>query len=259
MDTHTLVTAGLTNLQARAYVELMDKGEITPPELVKKLRITRTNAYKLLDKLVELRLALKEKKDRKLVYAPANPMALASISARYRAKAVAREEAVSMILNNLMSKYYEHSEQPHVEVTTGKKEAVAAYRKQLSLHEDVYFVHTKADVAIMGFDTMHDIRIEPSRHGLKRHGILASVEGPINYKGHERSNLDITWTDKKDYTAPAEWSATKSSLLMVIYDKEPHAIFIANPVIAQAFIQLWTLLSGLLRQQPTHKKLSKNQ
>ncbi len=260
MDLNSLVAIGLTPLQAEAYALLIELGAVKPSEAARRLQTTRTNAYKVLDKLVEFKVATKVKQNKTLVYSPANPLALASLTARYRAEAVAREEAVNGIMRGLLDAYYQHTDKPQVETATGRQEVAAAYRKQLNLREDVYFIHTKADVPTMGFDTMHEIRVTPSYHGLKRAGILAAPDkGPVNYENHKRSNLAPTWVDAKGYNAPVEWSVTKSSLLIVLYATEPHAILIVDPIVAAAFLQLYKLLSSLLQSQPAHLKLAVGQ
>jgi hypothetical protein len=259
MDPQSLAATGLTAQQAEAYALLVERGEISPPEAATELGLTRTNAYKLFDKLVELRLAEKIQKNKKSVYRFSNPLALASYVSEYRAEAVAREQAASAIMNNLLTAYYKQSEQPAVEVVSGRQAVANAYRKQISLHEDIYFIHTKADVPIMGFDTMHEIRVAPARHGLQRHGMLGDViDGPVNYESHKRSNLDITWVKREDYNAPVEWSVTESSLMIVLYGTEPHAITIANPIIAGAFLQLWHLLNSCLRAMSYYSELPRS-
>ncbi len=256
MNTDKLIAVGLSPIQAAAYALLIEHGEVKPADAAKELKTTRTNAYKVFDKLVELKLASKHEKGKLFVYTPANPLALASLTAQYRAEAAAREEAVNNVMHDLLAKFYKHSDRPNVEVATGRKEVAAAYRKQLNLREDIYFIHTGADVPMMGFDVMHEIRVTPSRHGNTRKGILSAPDkGPINYAQHKRSNLDITWAAKDEYTAPVEWSVTESSLLIVLYATEPHAILIVDPVVASAFLQLFRLLTTLLQQRPTHQKL----
>lgn len=260
MDTQALAAIGLTPLQAEAYALLIEHGTVKPPEAAVKLKTTRTNAYKILDKLVELQLATKVANDKgkKNLYAATNPLALTTLTRQYRAEATAREEAVNDVMHDLLAKYHTHTDKPEVTVVTGRKEVAEAYRKQLSLQEDIFFVHTRADVPMMGFDTMHQIRIAPASHGNKRHAIMTAKgkdHGPINYEQHRRSNLEITWALDADYNAPVEWSATESSLLILLYATEPHAIFIADKVVAGAFLQLWKMLSSLLQKQPLHQAL----
>jgi predicted transcriptional regulator len=254
MDISKLVAVGLTNIQAEAYAILMENGEIKPPLLVKELKLTRTNAYKILDRLVELGLANKSDENKKFVYRPTNPTSLSGLTDQYRAEATAREEAANNLIHDLLDAYYQHSDKPTSEVFSGKKDVIRAYQRQINLREDIYFIRTKTDIAAMGFDTMHEIRVAPERNGTQRFGILGTEKGTVNHANHERSNLTPTIMDAKNYTAPVEWSVTDSSLLIVSYAKEPHAILIVDSTVAMAFKQLWTLLNGFLKTQPVHQQ-----
>jgi hypothetical protein len=255
MDTDKLMTAGLSRPQAEAYALLIERGDLTPPDAALSLGVTRTNAYKLYDKLVEIGLA-KKSETKKSQYTLSNPLALASLVSNYRAEATAREEAVNTIMNSLLANYYKHTEQPAIEVVSGKRNIADAFRNQIALNENVYFIRSLADIPLMGFDAMHEIRVAPSRRGLQRFGLMPDGnKGPINYASHKRSNLEITWFRQEDYDAPVEWSVTASSLMIILYGSEPHAITIANPLIAQAFLQVWHLLDGCLKTTPYYASL----
>lgn len=257
MELTSLTAIGLTPLQAETYALLIEQGEIKPPEAAKRLKTTRSNAYKVLDKLVSMKLAIKIEQGKKVAYAASNPMAIGALTSRFRAEATAREEAANKIMHELLAKYHTHADKPGVTVVTGRKKVAEAYRQQINLREDIYFIRTKADIPAMGFNVMHDIRVTPARHGKQRCAIMTAPDekGPINYDQHKRSNLEITWADRSDYTAPVEWSVTDSSLLIVLYATEPHAILIVDSIVAGAFIQLWRMLSTLLQDQKTHKML----
>jgi len=253
METKKLIAVGLSPTQAEAYALLMEQGELRPPDLVERLKLTRTNAYKILDRLVELGLATRHDEAKKFVYRPTNPIALSTLADQYRAEATAREEAANTIIHELLNQYYQHADKPTAEVFSGKQDVVRAYRKQIALQEDIYFIRTNSDIAAMGFDTMHEIRVAPARNGSRRYGILGISEGPVNHANHKRGGLTATLMDQKDYTAPVEWSVTGSSLLIVTYATEPHAVLIIDSVIASAFKQLWTLLNTFLQMQPMHQ------
>lgn len=258
MDLKSLIAVGLSPQQAEAYALLIEKGDLKPPLLAKELGLTRTNAYKILDKLTELGLAEKVEAGKKLIYSPANPIALADLASQFRAQATAREEAAGTVMQTLLRKYYAHTETLKFESVAGRKAVAELYRKQIIIGEDLYFIRTNSDIPGLGFETMHDIRTAPARYGIKRHGILSAPEtGTVNNKSHHRSNLDVTYAESGQYTAPVEWSATNSSLLIVIYASEPQAILIADPLVGTAFIQVWQMLSSLLQGLPTHKKLVK--
>lgn len=255
MDIDQLIATGLTKNQATAYALLIEKGNVSPPDAAKKLSITRTNSYKLFDKLTELGLA-KKSKEQKGIYELSNPTALTSLAANLRAEATARENAISKVMRELITKYYTHEEQPSVTVVSGKKLVADAFREQINLKEDIYFIRSLADITSIGFDTMNEIRTKPSLYGLNRFVIMPdSINAPINYENHKRSNLNITWVKNEDYNMPVEWSVTKSSLLIIVYGNEPHALTISNPLISGSFLQLWHLLSSCLKNMPYYNKL----
>lgn len=256
MDNEKLIAAGLSEQQASAYALLLEKGAVSPPDAAIPLGLSRSNAYKLLDKLAELGLANKSEKSKKIVYSPANPMSLSNLVAEQRNLAAKQEEAVNAVLGDLLAKYHSHTEQPSVEVVSGRASVANAYRNQIRQLETIYFIRSRADIPVMGFDTMHEIRVMPERHGVKRHGITPDLStGTTSTNGDKRSNLERTWVRQEDYDAPVEWSVSGSSVLIVLFGSEPHAITITNPVVADAFRQIWNLLNQCLQAMPYYKTL----
>jgi predicted transcriptional regulator len=255
MQPGKLIAVGLSDLQARAYALLLEHGKLTPPVAVKELGLTRTNAYKLLDKLAEMGLAVKEK-DKKFVYYPGNPMSLSQLVVDQRVKATQREEAVRQVMGDLLAAYHQHTEQPTVKAVTGRQAVVEAYHEQIRLLEPIYFLRSVADIASMGFQNMHEIRITPARHGVRRYGITPdSSTGAKHPEGDARSNLERTWVKGEDYDAPVEWSVSGPSLLIVLFGAEPHAITITSPIVADAFRQMWALLNNCVRAMPYYPDL----
>lgn len=256
MQINDLVATGLNTTQAEAYALLLEQGSVAPPHLASKLKLSRTNAYKVLDQLTELGLARREEIKKKYIYFPDNPLALTNLVAEQRNLATAREEAVKSVMNDLLASYHQHTEQPDIAVVTGHDAVVDAYHQQIQLLKPIYFLRSRSDITSLGFDAMHEIRVKPARHGIKRHGITPDMTtGPVNPSGDKRSNLERTWCKQEDYSAPVEWSVSGSTLLIVLFGSEPHAITITNPIIAESFLQIWKLLRNCLHTSPYYKHL----
>ncbi len=260
MDINNLITAGLNEQQALAYALLLESGEMSPADAAKKLNITRTNAYKVLDKLVEMGLAVKKDVRKKYVYYPDNPQALSRLVAEQRNIATAREEAVRSIIGELMARYRTHTDQPDVHTVTGREAVANAYRDQVLQKEPIYFLRSRMDIPIMGFEKMHEIRTLPSRFNLDRHGITPDLStGTTSNKAPDkRSSLTRTWVKQEDYSAPVEWSVSGSNLLIVLFSDEPHAITIDNPLIAESFRQIWQIMNDCLQAMPYYKDLPRS-
>lgn len=247
MNINNLIAVGLSAPQAKAYALLIEHGTVQPSAASEQLGMSRTNTYKVFDKLVEMRLAEKFEQGKKFVYKARNPNSLVDLASEFRAAATAREVATQNLLKELLPAYYGNVQSPTVTVYTGAQKVASAYRKQILLKEDIHFIRTDHDIPTMGFEAMHIIRTAPAANGNQRYGILTKPNnGPINHDKHKKSKLETHWLQQQDYTAPVEWSITESSLLIVLYGaSEPHAIFIDDRQVAAAFLQIWSLVSRL--------------
>lgn len=251
-----LVATGLNQLQAEAYLLLLDTGRISPPNAARKLGISRTNSYKLFERLEQIGIAKKVTHQKVTAYEPSNPMALSSLVSEQRNIAAQREDAVRNVLGELTEKFESEASRPSVVIRSGKKAVIEAYKQQMLQKSDVYFLRSRSDIPTLGFDAMHDIRITPERHGQQRFGITPDrATGTNTSQGDSRSALTRTWMKEEDYTAPVEWSASGSSLVIVVFGARPYAITIQDKTITEAFLQIWKLLDSLLRSMPYYKNL----
>lgn len=251
-----LVATGLNELQAAAYLLLLDTGRIPPPNAARKLHISRTNAYKLFERLEEMGIAKKTTHQKVVAYEPRNPLALSNLVSEQRNIAAQREDAVRDVLAELTERFEAEAGKPSVVIRSGKSAVIEAYKQQLLQKSDVYFLRSRSDIPTLGFETMHDIRITPERHGQKRFGITPDrAIGTNTSQGDSRSALTRTWVKEEDYTAPVEWSASGSTLLIVVFGARPYAITIQDRTVTDAYVQMWKLLDSLLRAMPYYKGL----
>lgn len=255
MDTDKLIATGLNEHQALAYALLIEKGEITPPAAAKSLNLSRTNTYKVLDRLIEIGLATRVKRSNALVYMPTNPSSLSHLAAESRNTATKREQAVREVMSELIAKYRGHTDQPNITAVTGRAAVAEAYRNQITQSEDIHFLRSTSDIPTMGFDAMSTIRSEPERHGVKRYGITPDK----STQPSKESALTRTWMRGEDYTAPVEWSVSGENLLIVVFGDEPHAITIESPIVADSFKQLWRILNTCLQAMPYYSQLPRSE
>lgn len=250
-----LVATGLNPTQAEVYVHLIKHGSTLPTHIAKKLKLTRSNAYKVLNQLCDLKLANRQEIKKKLIYYPDNPLGLTNLVAQQRNLATVQEEAVKKVMGDLLASYHKNKEQPDVRVVTGRQAVIDAYFAQIKQLKPIYFIRSPADIATMSFDAMHTIRSEPARFGIDRHGITPDKGATSSANADKRTNLNRTWIAQEDYDFPVEWSVSGSTLLIVLFGAEPHAITITNPSVADAFKQLFMLLSNLLKTIDGYKNL----
>lgn len=251
-----LIKAGLTDLQARIYLYLLSKGSASPPRMSKALKITRTNTYKVLDRLVDLGLVSKVEINKKLVYKAEDPAALSALVAEERNKVLALEHSVKEALSDLRRQFKKINTQGDVKLLKGKQNVAASFEQQVQLNQPVYFLKARVDSPVMGFETMHHIRMLTRGKNQPRHGITQDTsDASKNAELDKRSNLMRTWIKAEDYTAPVEWSVSGDELNIVVYDSEPYVIQIKDSLVSDGFLQVWKLLDSKLRSDPDYKSM----
>lgn len=253
-----LIQAGLNEIQAKAYLYLLEKGEQSPPALAAALGLTRSNAYKVLEKLLEVRLISRIEINKKFVYRAEDPISLASLVAAERNRVLALEKGVQAAMHELRSKYEKTSTDKSVRSYHGNELVASLYKSQAQKEQPIYFIKSRADIPVMGYETMNRVRHLPAKNDIERYGITQDApEAVANPAIDRETNLTRTWIDCDDYTSPVEWSVAGDELLIINFEKEASAIRIKDPLVARAFKELWQLLDRSIRKDPAYRKLPK--
>ncbi len=259
MDSAILQQFGLTETQVKAYRALVQKGPLTPPEVAEATDEKRSTIYMALDKMDKLGLVHSFNKERKLHYRAQSPVALKKIVEAQRKTVAKREQLLDNALPELMKSFYEYSEQPGVRFFVGKDEITKIYLDQVKNREPIYIIRPHANMDILDFEFMSEIRHMARKAGIKRYAITPDrVEAPKNFKDSDpHMLLDRTWMKQDDYTVPVEWNAYGNKVAIMSFGDEAIGMIIDSPQIAEALRQLYRLLEAGLRARPDYNQLPK--
>jgi predicted transcriptional regulator len=255
-----LEAIGLSELQAKIYLYLLDYANgRKPAQVAEALGFTRTNTYKVLDQLCEYDLVRRSDTSRTYRYYAENPIALASFVAEARNHARELEEAVKVSVGLLQKHYQKGVRHADVRTAHGKPAITQAYTAQAKSGKEIHFIKSRHDIPFMGFATMRQIRTEPSLHGQQRFGITpAAPEVDTNVSSDEKTNLTRTLVPSESYTSPVEWMTSGDELSIVSFTDKGSVIRIKDPVIADAFRELWQLLDSSVHARPFYEKMSRD-
>lgn len=254
-----LQQAGLNEMQAKTYLYLLNHGESSPPQVAQALGLTRSNAYKVLEKLLEIPLVQRSEVQGKFVYRAEDPVALSAVVAAERNRLLELEKGVKEAMHSLRLAYEKSTAAKDIRTYYGNEAVAALYKAQAEQRRDIYFIKSRADVPVMSYAVMDKVRRLPATFGSQRYGITQdSTEAVSNSAIDHQSNLTRTWINADDYTSPVEWTASGDELLIISFENEASAIRINNPLVARAFRELWQLLDGALRRDPAYKKLPRH-
>ncbi len=263
MDVHILEDIGLTKVQAEAYKKLIEVGLSSAPALAGLIGESRTNGYKVLDKLVDLGLAVKEAVGGKFKYSATSPAALEQFVKQQAETVRQKQRRLNIELPRLLDYYFAHSERPSIRYFEGKDGIVSIYKDQVATQDQMYYIRTPSDLSYLGFDELHHLRNLYPKFGIQRHVIIQD-SSPADIPTEERIPVEEsdkhmlinrTWIHENDYTAPVEWAAYGNKLSIVQYGEEAMGMVIESAPIAEAFRQIFTLLNEGLRRRPEYNKM----
>lgn len=254
MNTELLIKIGLTDSQARTYVELVREGSLTPPRLAKKIDESRTTAYMALAKLAEIGLAEKLDDAKKQTFAPTSPSALNKYIEAKRKELTEIEEEYRAGLSDMLASYYSHRRQPGIQYFQGDEGLRAMYEDHLKAGKDLYLLRTYEDEDYFN-EWLYEYMDERAKRGIKTYGLMPLDLRSVNWakKNDKRLNREITWYPREAYTAPVEITAYGDKVSIISFGEEAVGTILESPQIAQAIRQLHGMASvgaqQLLRNQ----------
>jgi sugar-specific transcriptional regulator TrmB len=244
MNTDLLVSIGLTESQAKAYLTLVQHGKLTPPVLAAKISETRTNTYKILERLAEMQLVAKDPHENKTTYRIQSPLALEALAREHRNQALAKEKRIKDSLPTLLSYFYTYAEQPGVRFFQGKEEIKEIFNDMLRTRKDVYLLRSPADVTFYDEMFFADFRKKRTKLGIKTHALTPNVASAVHNEDVDHiNNFTRSWIPADAYTASVEWDIYGDKVALISYGKEAIGLIIESPQIAESFKQVFRLAS----------------
>lgn len=265
MNLKSLIQAGLTDAQARAYLCLVERSPLTPPKLATLINETRSNTYKVLEQLEELKLVEKRDVGKKLHFWAGNPLALKTSIDKETASLNEKKRLLEASLPYLLEQFHKNNLQPGIRYLQGDDGLKEIYQDQLNEGQTVNFVYGNKAINHFSVEGIHEIRNKFPAAGIKRNGITPDKQ-VVEYPESNRMSiaesdahmlLNRTWVKPEDYTAPVEWAVYGDKVSITSFDKEVMGLIIESPQIANSFRQLFKLMDDGLKRQPDYNELPK--
>jgi sugar-specific transcriptional regulator TrmB len=250
MDVQLLEDIGLTKPQARAYRALVKRGTSGAPQIAEDIGESRSNTYKLLDKLCELGLATKDTNSTKVRYFPTSPVALEQFIQKQSAEVHLRERKLKAQLPTMLDFFFAHSEQPAIRFFQGKEGIRQIFSDMLATGETLYLVRSPEDVHFYDNEFFIDIRKKRRLLGIKTVGITPDLPSANHDPAIDAQNLFTrTWIPSEAYTAKVEWNIAGNKVALISYGAEAIGVIIESEQIAESFRQVFRLAAQKQRMR----------
>ncbi|MDB5164987.1 MAG: transcriptional regulator TrmB [Candidatus Saccharibacteria bacterium] len=239
MNKDLLLKIGLTESQAKAYLALVKSGRLTPPQLAKAIKESRTAAYMALGKLEEIGLAEKVKGVKKQTFAPTSPSALNKYIEAKKRELTEVEDEYRAGLSDMLAYYYSQQRQAGMQYFQGEVGLQEMYKDIVRTGKDVHLLRTYADEDYFG-DWLYDFMDQRAKAGIKTHALLPFNLGSFSWakKNNKRLNRESAWYPREAYKAPVEISAYGDKVAIISFGEEATGTILESPQIAQAFREL---------------------
>ncbi len=245
MNPQLLQDIGLTKPQALAYEALVRLGGATAPIVAAEIGETRSNAYKLLDRLCELGLATKDQTTSKLRYLPASPAALDQLLQKQHQDMELRERKLKAELPSMLNFFFEHTEQPGIKFCQGKDGIKQIFSDMLATGKTLYLVRSPADVRFYDEKFFAEVRNKRRLLQVKTVGLTPDVPSANHDPEVDKQNLfERIWIPANVYTANVEWNIAGDKVALISYGKEAMGIVIESAQIAESFRQVFQLAAS---------------
>lgn len=249
MDEQLLEQVGLNDSQSQVYIHLIEHAPITPPVLAKNLDMKRTNAYALLDQLVDSGLAIKKDVNKKLTFWPTNPVHLQNLARAKRKEAEENEKHIEAMMPSLQTFFFKHSGQPGIRFYQGIDGIKEIYEDTLRTKEDIYVIRSPFDQDLMTTEFYLDYKQCRADLGITTHMINPDNDPEYwNSETDRQHCLQRSVIDKEMYTADAEISAYGNKVAIISFGKEAVGMILESKQAAEGYRQLFKLAQHAGRQ-----------
>lgn len=257
MDTTVLTQAGLTELQAKIYLFLIEHGQKTASEIANGIDEKRTTVYSALEKLAKIGLVSQKDKGKISAYTPAHPSVLESIAEK-RLRAVARQaKNLESSLPSLINYYNEHRDEPGVKTLYGEEGVQMIWDKIIATKKTFYFIRSRHDGTLNpeGFNEFKKARVES---GIESEDITPSeFTHSTNKELKEKYLLTRTLLPPSEYDSPVEIDVFGDNVAFINYSKNGMSTLIESPEIADAMRQVFLFAKKHIRQSTNQDELNK--
>ncbi len=243
MNAELLQNIGLSKSQALTYLRLVEKGELSPPEVAELTGESRSNAYMILRKLERLGLVEKLEKSKKISYQPLNPIALEQLAEKRKQEASLVESQIKHSMPQALSYFYSFTEKPGIRLLQGVEGLKEIYTDTLRTRKDIYFLRTPAEVQTLGDEYFNLYKKKRADLGIKTYAFTQDTPAARRFSQEDKVNKMVrTWLKPAAYDAPVEINIYGDKVAFLAYGEDIMGVIIQNPPIAEAMRQVFRLM-----------------
>ena len=257
MDTNLLVQIGLSQVQAKIYLYLIQEGQKTPTEIANAISENRTTVYSAAEKLEKLGLITKKDRGKVSAFIPNHPSALETIAEKRLRLVTKQIKNIESNLPTLINYYNEYQSTPGATTFYGREGVKMIWNKVIATKAPYYFVRSRYDEVTNKEDLDHfkKARIEADIHA---ENITPSEFTSYDKEEAKKWLLTRTFLPPNEYDSPIEIDIFGDNVAFINYGKNGMSTLIESPEIADAMRQMFLFAKKYIRKTTNQDELQKS-
>lgn len=254
MDKDVLLGIGLSEMQAKIYIYLVDNGQKTATEIADGIDENRTTVYSAAEKLVKFGLLSQKDRGKISAYVPNHPAVLESIAEK-RLRVVARQARnLEGNLPSLINYYNERQFEPGVNTFYGHEGVQKIWEKVLAAKQPYYFVRSRYDRA-SDHDAFEEFKRKRIAAKIEASNITCADYAKLDKKKAKKQLIDRTILPSSEYDSPVEIDIFGDNVAFINYEKNGMSTLIESPEIADAMRQFFLFAKKYIRKATDQNEL----
>lgn len=247
MDKEVLLNIGLSEMQAKIYIYLIEHGQSTPTEIADGIGENRTTVYAAAEKLEKMGLISQKDRGKIAAYVPNHPSAL-ELVAEKRLRVVARQaKNLESNLPALINYYNEHQSEPGVVTFYGQEGVEKIWDKIISTNKPFYFVRSRYD-RMADHDALEEFKRRHVAAKIEACNITSSDFAKLDSKKAQKLLIDRTILPGSEYDSPIGIDIFGDNVAFINYEKNGMSTLIESPEIADAMRQVFLFAKKYIRK-----------
>ena len=257
MNTEILIQTGLSELQAKIYLYLIENGQKTPTEIANAISENRTTIYSALEKLEKLDIVSKKDRGKIAVYVPNHPSVLESIAEKRLRSAARHAKNLESNLPSLINFYNEYQNEPGATTFYGQEGIQMIWAKVIAAKAPYFFIRSRYD-ELSDHDALEKFKKARMKAGIESEDITASEFTHNTNKDTKKWLLNTrTLLPPGEYDSPVEIDIFGDNVAFINYEKDGMSTLIESPEIADAMRQFFLFAKKYIRKATNQEELDK--
>lgn len=250
-ETSLLSTLGLSEREARIYLQLLETGETSAAFLSKKLGFTRGTTHFLLGSLAKRGLVSKKGKGIKATFIPASPYRLEDLLKGRVQEISLLQKNLANSLPGLISKHNLAINRPTVRYFEGKEGLKEVFADIYAPTKEIVWGAADIDKIEKEFPGFLDKSLIPKRVEGKLHSKAILTKSPFTKKIKEKDteqNRESKLVDSKKHPLPAEIDVYENKVAALSFAKNNFVgLIIENEDIATSLKSIFKLAFSAIK------------